>query len=370
MEYLTVIKSRLLHVLLVVLISAVSFLLTTHPAQASIDVSACADTIPQEPVSRACMAVMESFPAPAVLPIREDRVSLNTYSFWRVTAQAPDIFAAPGGGVTRQMGTGYNFVNVVNTQENWVQLESGEWMQEADVQYRSASTFTGVQILDGLQNRFAWVLGTLVTSPYPGAQQNLETGRVIYRYGLVNIFAEAYDENGWRWYMVGPDEWIEQRVVAKAFLIEKPEGVSGRWVAIDLYEQTLVAYEDETPVFATVIATGLPGNETNEGLFEVWAALDRDRMSGFAGAPTAYNLESVPWVMYFDDSISLHGTYWHDDFGYRRSRGCVNLSISDARFVFEWFRDTPIDTETGEPAPNYVYVHSSGEYRATGAATK
>ena len=47
--------------------------------------------------------------------------------------------------------------------------------------------------------------------------------------------------------------------------------------------------------------------------------------------------------MYFDNSISLHGTYWHDDFGYRRSHGCVNLSVSDARWLYEWTAETEPD---------------------------
>ncbi|MBA3873751.1 MAG: L,D-transpeptidase, partial [Anaerolineae bacterium] len=67
-----------------------------------------------------------------------------------------------------------------------------------------------------------------------------------------------------------------------------------------------------------------------------------------------------PWVMYFDGSISLHGTYWHDNFGYRRSHGCVNLSISDAKWLFNW-------TAGATPNPNgditnYVYVFSTGKY--------
>jgi hypothetical protein len=65
--------------------------------------------------------------------------------------------------------------------------------------------------------------------------------------------------------------------------------------------------------------------------------------------------------MYFDDGISLHGTYWHDGFGYRRSRGCVNLSISDARWVYEWTGENEVDPETGEPL-TFVYVYSSGQY--------
>jgi hypothetical protein len=46
--------------------------------------------------------------------------------------------------------------------------------------------------------------------------------------------------------------------------------------------------------------------------------------------------ESVPWSLFFWKGQALHGTYWHDQFGYPRSHGCVNLSPRDARFLFEW----------------------------------
>jgi hypothetical protein len=91
-------------------------------------------------------------------------------------------------------------------------------------------------------------------------------------------------------------------------------------------------------------------------------------MAGATGAPDAYALESVPWVMYFDGGISLHGAYWHDGFGYRRSHGCVNMSISDANFVFNWFEASPLNAD-GELVNN-VYVWASGEYHGSGPATK
>ncbi|MFW5748017.1 MAG: L,D-transpeptidase [Chloroflexota bacterium] len=345
-------------------------LIIPAPAQARIDTSACADVTPGQPISEACLNIMEDFPRPRVLPIQQDGLTLSTYSFWRVEDTQPPVFDAPGGTVVRNMNPGFNFVRVISTDvEGWVQIETGEWIQRQYVEYNDPSLFTGVRILDGLDNQFAWALGTLYTSTAPGERQDTENGRLVYRYDLLNIFAEAYDADGWRWYLIGPDQWIEQRMVAKAFRIEQPEGVDGRWVAIDLYEQTLIAYEDDTPVFATLIATGVPGWDTNEGVFEVWARLDRDRMSGATGAPDGWDLQSVPWVLYFDGSISLHGTYWHDNFGYRQSRGCVNLSISDAAYVYDWLNDTDQATEDGDPL-NYVYVHSSGEYRTDGAATK
>ncbi len=183
------------------------------------------------------------------------------------------------------------------------------------------------------------------------------------RYERVNIFSVAYDAEGWRWYMIGPNQWVKQTFVAKVQRTERPAEIEGRWVAVDLYEQTLVAYENDTPVYATLISSGLPATETNEGIFEIWARLPRDGMSGASGAPNAYALQSVPWVMYFDGGISLHGTYWHDLFGYRRSRGCVNLSISDARWLFNWLLDGA--NYRDESVVNKVYVYSSGQYGVT-----
>ena len=63
----------------------------------------------------------------------------------------------------------------------------------------------------------------------------------------------------------------------------------------------------------------------------------------------------VPWVMYFNkEEQALHGAYWHDGFGFRRSHGCVNMSMTDAAWAFNWTQDQP---------EAWVYVYSSGEYK-------
>lgn len=340
------------------------------PTQAQMNTTACADVVPNGVIPDACMRLMQAFPAPTVLRIPQDRFTIDYYDFWRVNNTQPPVFDAPGGNVIRNMPAGFNFINVVSVVDGWVQAENGEWFRAEDVQENEKLSYmSGVRILDGLENRFAWILGTMFTVTEPGGRQSRETGRLVQRYELVNIFAETVDEDGWRWYMVGPNQWVEQRMVAKVFKIDRPEGVEGRWVAIDLYEQTLVAYENDTPVFATLVATGIPGFDTREGIFTVWARLDRDRMSGLTGAPNAWDLQSVPFVMYFDEGRSLHGTYWHDNFGYRQSKGCVNLTISDASYLYQWMRQTDLRDADGNIL-NYVYVHSSGEYRTSGASTK
>lgn len=345
-----------------------SLALTAPAAAVENFYSACAGlSLENTTPSESCQDLMLAFPEPVVMPVREDRFTLSNYSFWKVEQEAPSLYNAPNGNIIGQMPAGFNFVHAVDTVDGWVQNNSGEWMSTNDLKFQQPSFFRGVQILSTLENPFGWVLGDLMTVPAPGAPQSMETGKFMPRYTRVNVFAEV-ELDGWLWYMVGPDQWIEQRSVAVAKPTERPEGVEGRWVAVDLYEQVLVAYENDTPVFATLIASGLPGWDTNEGVHEVWARVDVDRMAGATGAPDAYALESVPWVMYFDGGISLHGTYWHDGFGYRRSHGCVNLSISDARYVFEWMQSAPLNDE-GELVNN-VYVWASGVYGGSGPATK
>ncbi|MDZ4765138.1 MAG: L,D-transpeptidase [Chloroflexota bacterium] len=330
------------------------------------DPAVCAAHIDGSALSAACQQMIEAFPRPTVIPVRQDGYTLDTYSFWRVGPDVTPTFDAPGGGVTDEIPAGFNFIRAVDLNvPDWLQIEGGAWVQRGSARYAQPSFFTGVQITNGLEYPFAWVLdlSRIAVSVEPGGEWEAETGRFLERYERVNIFSVAYDDEGWRWYMIGPNHWVEQRFVAKVQRTERPEGVSGRWVAVDLYEQTLVAYEDDTPVYATLVSTGLDGFETNEGLFNVWAAMPADGMAGATGAPAAYALQSVPWVMYFDDSISLHGTYWHDLFGYRQSHGCVNLTVSDAKWLFDWFSADP--TNTDGDITNPVYVWSSGEYGST-----
>jgi len=66
--------------------------------------------------------------------------------------------------------------------------------------------------------------------------------------------------------------------------------------------------------------------------------------------------------MYFNRDMALHGAYWHDGFGYRRSHGCVNMTITDAHWLYNWASDEmdfTVPNDTGAA----VYVYSSDIYR-------
>jgi lipoprotein-anchoring transpeptidase ErfK/SrfK len=40
--------------------------------------------------------------------------------------------------------------------------------------------------------------------------------------------------------------------------------------------------------------------------------------------------------MYYDRGYGLHGTYWHQAFGTPQSAGCVNLTLGDAEWLYNW----------------------------------
>ena len=310
--------------------------------------------------SPACLELMASTHEPDFERVPLDSFSLHAYSFWHAKSGA-DIFASPGGQQTGAMPAGFNYVRAADTSApGWIQRADGGWLKREDVQLAQPSTLRGMILPQDWQRPFAMILDKtgIYASLTPGGKRSPESGYVTRRYELVNIFARAEDADDNVWYLIGPRRWLRQEFVAKFAPVARPEGVTGRWMAVDLFEQSLIAYEDDTPVFATVVSSGMRDWSTPEGTRRIWARLAADSMTGSLGAPEAYALEQVPWVMYFAGDISLHGAYWHDDFGYRRSHGCVNLSVSDARWLYHWTGEIP----PGEQG-NAVFVYSTGIYR-------
>ena len=117
---------------------------------------------------------------------------------------------------------------------------------------------------------------------------------------------------------------------------------SSRWIEINLSKQDLKAWDGNQLFLETPVSTGLPWFPTPTGEFTVWAKMRYVHMIGGMGA-YAYDLPNVPFVMFFQNNqvagyrgYSLHGTYWHNDFGHQHSHGCVNLPTSVAEKLYYW----------------------------------
>lgn len=110
-----------------------------------------------------------------------------------------------------------------------------------------------------------------------------------------------------------------------------PVAASNKWIDINLSSQSLSAYEGDVPVYWAPVSTGTRWTPTVTGRYHIYLKVRSQAMSG-----PGYYLPNVPYVMFFYKAYSLHGTYWHNNFGQPMSHGCVNLRTEDARWLYEW----------------------------------
>jgi hypothetical protein len=123
----------------------------------------------------------------------------------------------------------------------------------------------------------------------------------------------------------------------------KPERGRATWLDVSVLGGWLVAYEGTKPVFTTMIAPGKGGvpergrpaletSATPVGRFKITGKFVTATMI----APNDLTHSAVPWAQNFSGPHALHGAYWHDAWGEKKSGGCINLSPQDARFMFDW----------------------------------
>jgi lipoprotein-anchoring transpeptidase ErfK/SrfK len=229
--------------------------------------------------------------------------------------------------------------------KRFYQVDPGAWMTANDIsRIGVVPLFQGMEFTRTPDNAFGWALqymsnGPIETKRTPGMEQNDYTGHVLNHQEVIQVYdvQQAGDQD---WYMVGPGEWVPDRVIARVIPNSTPpEGVtSGRWIEVNLYEQTLAVYDNYQLVFATLIASGVEPFWTRPGLFQIFEKLNTTPMRGSfeADHSDAYYLEDVPWTMYFDKARALHGAYWRANLGFPQSHGCVNLTVGDSHWLYDW----------------------------------
>ena len=104
-----------------------------------------------------------------------------------------------------------------------------------------------------------------------------------------------------------------------------------RWIDVNLTMQSVTAYEGDAPLASFVVSTGTWQHPTVTGKYNIYVKHKAADMRG-----PGYFLPDVPYVMYFYEGYGLHGTYWHNNFGTPMSHGCVNLTIADAAWLFDF----------------------------------
>lgn len=111
---------------------------------------------------------------------------------------------------------------------------------------------------------------------------------------------------------------------------------TGKWIDINVSDQTITAYEGSTPLKTVVVSTGTARTPTVLGTYKILSKYPAVHMTGGTPGVDYYDLPGVPWTMFFYQGYAIHGTYWHSNFGTRMSHGCVNLPTNEAQWFYDW----------------------------------
>ena len=122
-------------------------------------------------------------------------------------------------------------------------------------------------------------------------------------------------------------------------------------IEVSINDQELHAFEYSEKVFSTKISSGIPGRTlpgqlptaTPKGQFRIYSKMPNKHMGSITGNPDSddsdrFSLPGVPWTCFFASpgGYALHGTYWHNNFGFQMSHGCINMRNEDAKWLFRW----------------------------------
>lgn len=204
--------------------------------------------------------------------------------------------------------------------------------------------------------------------------------------------AETYPRLGWigltgrtekhgartAWETKDDGVWIDARdaAIVAPDGSATPAGPHKTWIEIAALQGWLVAYEDDTPVFATMISAGKlgaarpePGDGARQppattplGTYRIREKLLTATLQSDLDDGTEFVHAEVPWSQRFYDKYLLHTAYWHDQWGEGHSGGCVNLSPTDAKWLFGFTEPRlpegwhAVRASDGDDAPSTVVV--------------
>lgn len=151
--------------------------------------------------------------------------------------------------------------------------------------------------------------------------------------GLIKI-VKVYDtdyKNGLKAVVIDWDGDGQKELIAVPERIGEAVSADYKSMTVSLNKQTLYRWQDGKLLDSFLISSGKPKTPTVVGDFAITRKRPSVRMSG-----PGYDLPNVPWVASFYGAYTIHGTYWHKNFGHPMSHGCVNMYTPDAKLVYDW----------------------------------
>lgn len=158
-----------------------------------------------------------------------------------------------------------------------------------------------------------------------------EAGRVMYRFNERYGYGDLFWVDATGLYPLTPED------VAPISPDVDPEQ---KKIVVNTTYQTLSAYEGEHEVFFCRVSTGYDSESyrTPAGGYNPHRKLLSIPMGASSTeGRSGYDTPAVGWPFFMNgNGIAIHAAFWHNDFGTRRSHGCVNVCAPDAKWIWRW----------------------------------
>jgi hypothetical protein len=225
----------------------------------------------------------------------------------------------------------------------------GRFVPTADLRAATPSTFAGKALTGGGKLPVAFVVKRGVHRFQLRGGVSEKESPLEY-HSRVDLTGRYTTTEGTEFWETGDGAWVRLKDVT---LIrerrELPSFATGsrRWLDVSVVTSTLVAYEGKKPVFATLVSVGRdrlgapdgpgrPNAVTERGEFEVVAKYLTVRERDPDTFAENVSLHDAPWALELSSGKLLVGAYWHDRFGIEHGPGNIELSPSDAAWVFRF----------------------------------
>lgn len=206
-------------------------------------------------------------------------------------------------------------------------------------------------LLDSIPESGIW---TEVTVPHIDGllrpEPNAPVRYPLYYSMILNVDGRVTGDDGLAYYRVHDENNIVMYAPGEAFRLISPEElapitprIEDKYIVVNLTRQDLSAMEAGVEVYYARVSSGYALLEDGQrkwntplGQQWTWRKMVSRHMSG-GDWVSGYDLPGVGWTILFSGTgAAIHSTYWHNDFGTPRSRGCINIRPDDGKWLFRW----------------------------------
>ncbi len=159
-----------------------------------------------------------------------------------------------------------------------------------------------------------------------------EAGRTLYRWN--EDFGRGYGFGDIFWADGAAFRMITEEEVAP---ISPDVDPAQKVIVMDVFYQTLSCYEGNTEVYFCKMSSGAGEFATPIGTHYAWRKMVSIHMSANTASDSGYDTAAVAWPTFISgEGVAIHAVFWHNDYGTRRSHGCINVLPEDAKWIYRW----------------------------------